>query len=162
MPRMTMLCGPAAAGKTTIAMRIESRGALRLSMDEAMWAAGHRDGTAPQTQIERLYAGLLDAARAALGRSQDVVVDLSMAARWVRDEWRGIAEEAGATVELVVVTAPIAVLWRRIEARRGREDANAVVLDRATLERYVDGFEWPGDDEPHRVVDTGAPGEPAA
>jgi hypothetical protein len=28
------------------------------------------------------------------------------------------------------------------------------VLDEDALERYVAGFEWPGDDEPHRELRT--------
>lgn len=154
MGLLTMMTGPAGAGKTTVARRLEAHGALRVSMDEATWEAGHRGTEAPRAVLDAVYAALRDAASARLEAGGDVVADLSMSTRAVRDEWRELGRAAGADVELVVVTAPIEVLWRRIVARQGVDDANAVVLDRPTLERYVDGFEWPGDDEPHRRIDT--------
>ena len=40
MPMVTLLCGPAGAGKTTYARKLERRGAVRLSMDEAVWRDG--------------------------------------------------------------------------------------------------------------------------
>lgn len=83
-----------------------------------------------------------------------MVVDLSLAAREVRDQWREVATELGATASLVVVTAPFEVLWQRVQSREG-DHANSVRLTRQQLRDYVDGFEWPGAEEPHHVINTG-------
>ncbi|MFT4296401.1 MAG: ATP-binding protein [Micropruina sp.] len=155
MPMVTLLCGPAGAGKTTYARELERRGAVRLSMDEAVWADGWRHEQPPQQRLDELYAALKDELARALAAGADVVVDLSLASRAVRDEWRRLSADAGAGCELLVVTAPFEVLWQRVRRRNEEGHANAVRLTEAELRRYVDGFDWPGPDEDARVVDTG-------
>lgn len=155
MPRVILLCGPAGAGKTTYARSLEALGALRLSMDEAVWHDGWRDRQPSVERLHQLHAGLQDQLRSAVRAGRDVVVDLSLATRAVRDEWRAVAETAGAPVELVVLTAPFDVLWRRMQRRAGQAHANAVVLSAEELRRYVDRFEWPDEDEAATVIGTG-------
>ena len=44
MSRVIMMCGPAGAGKSTIARRLQAAGAVRLSLDEEAWERGeHAD-----------------------------------------------------------------------------------------------------------------------
>lgn len=155
MPLVTLLSGPTAAGKTTMARALEAAGALRLSMDEAQWDAGCRGGFAPAEVLERLEVDLKGRMADAVAAGRPVVVDLSLTTRAVRDAWRAAAEDAGASVDLVVLTAPIDVLWTRIQERAGRDDANAFTLDRAALEAYVAAVEPPAPDERARVVVTG-------
>lgn len=153
MPLVTLLCGPAGAGKTTYALELVAKGAHRLSMDEAVWADGWGEQQPPEARLVELHDALKDDLRRALGEGRDVVVDLSLAAREVRDQWREVATELGATASLVVVTAPFEVLWQRVQQRAG-DHANSVRLTREQLRNCVDGFDWPGEDEPHRVVTT--------
>ncbi|MFT4215751.1 MAG: ATP-binding protein [Micropruina sp.] len=154
MPMVTLLCGPAGAGKTTYARELERRGAVRLSMDEAVWADGWRHRQPPQQRLDELYAALQSELARALADGADVVVDLSLASRAVRDEWRRLSADAGADCELLVVTAPFDVLWRRVQQRNDEGHANAVRLTEAELRRYLGGFDWPGPDEDARVIDT--------
>ena len=154
MPLVTLLCGPAGAGKTTCANGLVAAGAHRLSMDEAVWADGWREEQPPLTRLVELHDTLKDELRRVVREGRDVVVDLSLAARDVRDEWREVAAQAGAQTELVVLTAPLEVLWQRVQRRAGGH-ANSVRLTRQQLHDYVDGFEWPGEDEPHHVISTG-------
>ncbi len=155
MPLVTLLSGPTATGKTTMARALEAAGAVRLSMDEAQWDAGYRGAFAPDDLLERLEADLMARMAGAVAAGSPVVVDLSLTTRAVRDAWRRAAEEAGASVDLVVLTAPIDVLWHRIRERAGRDDPNAFVLDREALEAYVASVEPPHPDERARVVVTG-------
>jgi predicted kinase len=155
MPMVTLLCGPAGAGKTTYARKLERRGAVRLSMDEAVWADGWHQDEPPQERLDELYAGLRDAFDRALADGSDVVVDLSLAERSVRDDWRRLAGAAGVACELLVFTAPFEVLWQRVKRRNDQEEANAVRLTESRLRLYVDGFDWPAEDEGARVIATG-------
>jgi len=154
MPLVTLLCGPAGAGKTTHARRLALAGAVRLSMDEATWADGWRQDQPPRERLDALYAGLMDDLRTAAAAGQDVVVDLSLSERSVRDEWRALAADVGADVELLVFTAPFEVLWQRVKRRNDSEHANAVRLTESRLRAYVDGFNWPGADEHAQVITT--------
>ena len=155
MPKVTLLCGPAGAGKTTYARTLERRGAVRLSMDEAVWDDGWRQDEPPRQRLDELYAGLRDALVRAVAEGSDVVVDLSLAERSVRDEWRRLCVAAGVTCELLVFTAPFEVLWQRVKRRNDEEHANAVRLTESRLRLYVDGFDWPAADEDARVISTG-------
>ena len=155
MPLVTLLCGPAGAGKTTHARGLERLGALRLSMDEAVWHDGWRDHEPPIERLHELHRGLQQQLIAAVRSGRDVVVDLSLASLAVRDEWRTVAAAAGADVHLVVLTAPLEVLQRRVAARSGKGHANAVRLSPQQLRDYLAGFDWPDDDERPTVIDTG-------
>lgn len=155
MPTVTLLCGPAGAGKTTFARQLESGGAVRLSMDEAVWQDGWRDVEPPPERLDALHRELQQRLCGAVAEGVDVVVDLALSQRAIRDEWRTLARTAGADVELVLLTAPIEVLWQRVERRSGQAHANAVKLTHEQLVAYVDGFDWPREDEGVRVILTG-------
>ena len=155
MPLVTLLSGPTATGKTTMAQALEAAGAVRLSMDEAQWEAGYRDGFAPVEVLERLEGELQQRMADAVAAGRSVVVDLSLTTREVRDAWRSAAETSGASVDLVVLTAPIDVLWSRIQERAGHAGPNVFTLDRDALEAYVASVEPPHPDERARVVVTG-------
>ena len=131
MPKVTLLCGPAGAGKTTYARKLEQRGAVRLSMDEAVWDDGWRQDEPPQERLDELYAGL----------------------RQTFD--RALAGGTGVSSELLVFTAPFEVLWQRVKRRNDEEHANAVRLTESRLRLYVDGFDWPAADEGAQVISTG-------
>lgn len=155
MPLVTLLCGPAGAGKTTHARRLEADGAVRLSMDEAVWQDGWRGEDPPQGRLDELQRGLQEQLGEAVSNGRDVVVDLSLASRAVRDDWRARSIAAGVDARLVVLTAPFEVLWQRVERRARETHANAVALSRDQLRAYVDGFDWPDPDEDPTVITTG-------
>ncbi|MFC7432686.1 MULTISPECIES: AAA family ATPase [unclassified Agrococcus] len=155
MPLVTLLSGPTATGKTTMAKALEAAGAMRLSMDDAQWQAGYRSAFAPIEVLQRLEAGLKERMAQAVGAGRPVVVDLSLTTRAVRDAWRRAAQDAGASVDLVVLTAPTDVLWQRIRERAGRGGPDAFTLDREALDAYVASVEPPHPDERARIVVTG-------
>lgn len=153
MAHVTLLCGPVCAGKTTLARELESRGAVSLSYDREAWARGVRDGLPARELVEQIDADFLRRLERAVLDDRDVVLDASLSTRAVRDRWRMRCGAMGVTFELVVVRAPLATLTERLHEREPGPDA--VVVDDDALRAYVEGFEWPGDDEAHRIVDTG-------
>lgn len=153
---VTLMCGPAGAGKTTLARELERAGAVRLSYDEEYWARGYR-GTHPvpaalaqqvKVDLDRRLAELLAAG------STDVVLDYSFSTRAMRDEYRALAAELGATVRLIYLTAPVEVLVQRVAVRSGAHPDDAQ-LEPETVRAYAAGFEVPTPDEQPEVVQTG-------
>ncbi|SDS43463.1 AAA family ATPase [Agrococcus carbonis] len=152
MAEVTLLCGPVCAGKTTYARELEQRGALLLSYDREAWARGVRDGRPSRELMEQIDADLHSRLADGVAADRHVVLDASLSTRKVRDRWRMRCGAMGVTTELVVVRAPLETLQERLHEREPGPDA--VVLDDAALAAYVDGFEWPGEDERHRIVET--------
>jgi predicted kinase len=79
----------------------------------------------------------------------NLVLDRSFYAKEDRDEYRTLAEQAGARVVLVYLKATREVLWRRICARKanaeseGRDADSAFDVSEEVLERYLGGWETP-------------------
>lgn len=155
MTRVVLMCGPAGSGKTTYARRLEAQGLVRLSLDQAAWAAGHRVQPLP----EPVRAALEDDVRRRLvelvAQGRDVVVDLSFWSRRMRDAYRELLAPSGVVPEVVHLATPREEVLRRVAARQGTT-ADDVRLDPETAARYHDHFERPTPDEgPLTVV--GAP-----
>ena len=148
MPQVTLLCGPAGAGKTTIARELEAGGALVLSFDREAWARGVHDGAFTPELMAAIDADLHARLVRAVEAGERVVVDGSLSARWVRDAWRERCDAIGAGHELVVVRASMASLASRVAGREAGPES--VLLEQDALAAFVAGFDSPGDDEPHR------------
>jgi predicted kinase len=152
MAQVTMLCGPSCAGKSTLARELEAGGALVLSYDREAWARGVRDGRPSRELMEQIDAEFLEQLGRVLPTGRHVVLDASLSTRAVRDRWRMRLGAMAVDFELVVVRAPLGTL---LERSHGREPGpEAVVLDDQELADRVEGFEWPGEHEAHRVVET--------
>jgi predicted kinase len=153
-PEAVLLCGVAGAGKTTYARTLEARGYVRVSYDEEMWALGHDSSTATPEVLAEADRRVRRRIRESLAEGTPVVVDASLSTRAIRDDFRGLVTDAGGTVRLVVVDAPIDVLVTRMR-QRGGADANSLVLGERALREYHASFEFPGPDEPHERITSG-------
>lgn len=152
MARVTLLCGPAGAGKTTYARELEAAGALVLSYDREAWARGVRDGRPSEALMHAIDDDFHRQVADSVAADRHVVLDASLSTRAVRDRWRMRCGAMGADVELVVVRAPLATLLERVHDRE--PGPATVVLDDAALTAFVEGFEWPGEHEAHRLIAT--------
>jgi predicted kinase len=153
-PPLFLLCGPAFSGKSTLAARLREQWSFQVvSLDAINARRGLRGGDGiPDREWARTAALAREEARALLTRPEArVVVDDTFCFRFLRDDFRRLAMEEDRSSRLVVLgTSPEEV------RRRSAENASRPVragIRAEVLEHHLARFEWPGDDEPHRVVD---------
>jgi len=140
--RLIILCGLPGSGKTTLGKALESRlHAIRFAPDEWMdvlsldYYDEERRG-----KIEALQWRLV---QQLLSLGLTVIIEWGTWSRSERDHLRLGARALGAAVELHYLTAPVEVLFERIQ-RRGMESPP---VKREALERWLEIFRPPSSDE---------------
>jgi len=116
-PRMIIVCGLPGSGKTTHATLVaEQTGAIRFCADEWMDALSidHYD----EDRRHKIEALQWKRARQLLQHGLTVIIEWGTWSRAEREALRRQAQEMGAAVELHYLTAPLDVLFGRIERRR--------------------------------------------
>jgi predicted kinase len=142
-PRLVLLCGLPAAGKTTLAREIaEAYGAVRLNPDEWELALGiDRFDAEFQVKLEAEFWRLTERL-IALGTS--VILEWGFWARSERDEKRDLGRSLGAAVELRFVDVPYDELVRRVVDRHAK---GGLAITERHMEEYRAIFQPPTDDE---------------
>jgi predicted kinase len=149
------------SGKTTFVkgFQVAHPGFHRLSVDEIIYQNHGIYGVdyeassvlyeQYQVEADEIY---LSTFRTLLAEKKDIILERSFYAKADRDEFRRIAEKAGAEVVLIFLKADGEqgknVLWERICRRsEGVKTANSALdIDRGTFEGYWNGFEGPIDE----------------
>jgi predicted kinase len=136
--RLIVVCGLPGSGKTTLARALESRlGAIRFSPDEWLDALSinlHREDV--RGKMEALQWKL---AQELLAQRLTVIIEWGTWGRSERDTLRLGARALGAAVELHYLSAPVDVLFERLQ-RRGRENP---AIERDALSRWCEMFQVP-------------------
>jgi predicted kinase len=142
-PRLVLLCGLPASGKTTLARELAGAyGAVRLDADE--WKLALGIDPFDDVMRVRLESQLLALTRRLLVLGTSVILEWGFWARSERDELREMARSLGAAVELRFLDVPYEELVRRVTERT----ANGGIPITAThMESYRRVFEPPTDDE---------------
>ena len=141
-PRLIIVCGLPGSGKTTLAKRLESSlRAIRFSPDEWMDALSLSiyDEVA-RAKIESLQWKF---ARDLLTLGHTVIIEWGTWGRSERDTLRLGARALGAAVELHYLTAPVDVLFDRIQ-QRGMENPP---IERDAMLRWFELFQVPTPEE---------------
>lgn len=142
---LIVLCGPAFSGKTTLALRLQDElGYAIVSADRIMaetkpkppcvdedWSSVHR------TALSRVQAHMEEGRR--------VVVDDTACFRFLRDNYRRLAAEAGKSFRVLTVRLSDEEIWARAYANRENPVRHDVADD--VLARHLATFEWPTPDE---------------
>ena len=140
--RLILVCGLPGSGKTTLAEALEGRlQAIRFSPDDWMDALSinlHREDM--RAKVEALQWKF---AQELLARGLTVIIEWGTWARSERDNLRLKARALGAGVELHCLTAPVDVLFERIQSR-GLESPP---IEREALSRWSEIFEAPTPEE---------------
>jgi predicted kinase len=139
---LIVVCGLPGSGKTTLAHALESRlRAIRFSPDD--WLDALSMSLYREDVREKMEALQWKLAQELLARGVTVIVEWGTWARCERDTLRLGARALGAAVELHYLTAPVDVLFERLQ-RRGRENPS---IERDALTRWVEIFQVPTAEE---------------
>lgn len=146
MSRVVMMCGPAGAGKSTVARRLEADGMRRLSFDQEAWQRGIRTMPLPPETHQEIEEELRARLMQLVVDGVDVVLDFSFWSRRSRDEYRSLLRPLGVEPETYYVATPREVVLERI-GRRNHQHGDDFALDDDLAADYFDHFEPPTEDE---------------
>jgi predicted kinase len=146
MSRVIFMCGPAGAGKSTVARQLQSEGMARLSFDEEAWRRGIRSQPLAEDDRREIENHLRERLRVLVMSKTDVVLDYSFWSRRMRDDYRAIVRSLGVEPETIYLATPREVVLARVRARQG-QSANEVQLPSDLAVAYFDNFEAPTPDE---------------
>jgi predicted kinase len=141
-PTLIIVCGLPGAGKTTHARRLETEfHAVRFCPDE--WMSALSLDLYDGQRREKIEALQWKLARELLALGLTVIIEWGTWARSERETLRTGAKALGAAVELHHLSAPVEVLFERIQ-RRGLENPP---LEPAQLDAWAAAFEMPTPEE---------------
>lgn len=140
------MCGPAGAGKSTYARRLERDGMIRLSFDTELWRRGVVEVPPPQETNLQVEADLRARLVELAGEGADVVCDFSFTTLAMREDYRRLLEPTGVVPETVYLATDWPTVLDRLRARRGGH-GDDLVIDEALARRQYDAFEVPTADE---------------
>ena len=136
------MCGLPGSGKTTHARKLEARlGAIRFAPDE--WLEALALDLYDEAKREKIEALQWNLARQLLAHGLTVIIEWGTWGRSERDALRLGARELGAAVELHYLSAPVDVLFERIQSR-GLENPP---ITRDQLLQWAEIFQAPAAEE---------------
>ncbi|SEI16600.1 MULTISPECIES: ATP-binding protein [unclassified Leifsonia] len=140
------MCGPAGAGKSTVARQLEADGTTRLSFDQEAWNRGLRVMPLSPELREEIERELRARLVQLVADGVDVVRDFSFWSRRALIEYRELLRPLGIEPVTVYLDTPRQVASERMRARRlAHEDDYP--LDEALIAAYFDHFEPPTEAE---------------
>jgi predicted kinase len=145
-PRLVLICGLPASGKTTLARRLAgTTPAIRLNKDDWVNELGH-DAWDDAFRV-RLEGQLWALAQELLAQGNSVILEWGHWARAERDEKRLRARALAVGVQLRYLDVPLEELIARVERRQATGEWFSSPITRAHMEQWATRFEPPSEEE---------------
>lgn len=150
-PTVFLLAGLPGSGKSTYARRLEADGVVRVSVDAEMLSRHGRIGVDyPSDAHDGLLGPVLAWASERLTTEvrggASVVFDHGLGNRRDRDEFKRIAEDAGATWRLVAFREELGTLLERLARRQGDDPCDSMPITPEMLAYLASVYEEPSDE----------------
>ncbi len=144
-PKVLMICGVSASGKSRLAKLLELRGVPRLSIDNELWPDFYVYSDLLSTeQKDYLYSEAMKRIIARMGNfcaeGRPCSVDMPFCHEEARTAFRAQIEKAGGEAVLLWLKAPLAVLKERLAGRAGKNGPDNLPVTEEEIERYFRGF----------------------
>ncbi len=156
-PALTVLVGLPGSGKSRLAAELRGRTGCVVLESDALRKLLVRRPAYSALESRRLFQAVHKAIAALLADGVSVVLDATNVAESEREPLYELADHQGARLVLVQVTAPAAVIRRRL-SQRTSTDAGGSDADERVYERMRERVEEI--QRPHHLVDTSQDIEP--
>jgi predicted kinase len=145
-PRLILICGLPASGKSMLARRLaEELPAIRLDKDS--WVAALGGDVWDDDFRVRVESQLWELTQRLLAQGVSVILEWGHWARVERDEKRIAARTLGVPVELHYLSAPLEQLLNRSNARTASGEWTAAPMTREHFAEWATIFQAPDEDE---------------
>ena len=149
--KVILMCGPAGAGKSTLAKKFESTGMTILSYDEESFKRGLNEHPLPQEVLEDIKTYLDEKLVSLIMQNIDIVLDYSFWSREMRNEYISLLKKYDIEPKIYYIKTPKEVVMERIRKRNGNHQ-NDIILTEQTASTYYDHFQPPTDEEGEVIV----------
>jgi len=146
LPRLVLICGLPASGKSTLARQL-ARKIPAIRLDKDGWATQLGADPWDEPFRVRLEHQLWVLSQDLLARGQSVILEWGHWARVERDEKRLGARALGVGVELHYLDAPLEELIERAARRTSSGEWTASPMTRAHFEKWATIFQPPDEEE---------------
>jgi predicted kinase len=142
-----LMCGLAFSGRSTIAAEIHRlRGAVVVSLDEINLERGLQGGLGiPDSEWIRTHEEAMHRLELALRAGHDVIIDDTNCFRFLRDNYRAVADRFNAETTVVFIDATLGLVVERLRSKDG--DCSRAKVTEDVLMNLVGKFEPPSPDE---------------
>lgn len=148
-----MLCGLTGSGKTTYAKKLQKANPnlIRLSVDEIIFDQYGRYGEDyPEEKYFEYYEPAVkeldNQLIEHLKNGKSVIIDTGFWTKAERDRYKKLIEEYSVEWKLVYFKTDPEVLFKRLNKRNKRADANALKVTEEALGDFIKRFEEPSDE----------------
>lgn len=145
------MCGPAGAGKSTLAKKFERNGMISLSYDAESFKKGLTVHPLPKEIEQKIKVYLDNKLISLIEQNVDVVLDYSFWSQDNRREYINLLKQFGIEPLIFYIETPKEIIVERLRQRAGKHP-NDIILSEETASQYYDQFQKPSLEEAEIIV----------